>query len=70
MKNGEQLLLDMSPELAAKLENMSENIHCSKSDILRKAIILFDLASKYTRQGKHLVVVDDNNNRVSEIVGI
>lgn len=70
MKRSEQLLLNMSPSLAEKLDILSEEIHCSKSDVLRKAIILFDLALAYKKKGNHLVVMDDQNNKVSEIVGL
>ncbi len=37
-KSTKQILLNISPELSEKLNEMAEEMHISKSDVLRKAI--------------------------------
>lgn len=39
-----RLSLDVSPELNQKLDQLTEDTHSSKSDILRKAITLMGVA--------------------------
>lgn len=44
-------LQDMSPELNEKLEKMSREAHATKTDILKKATFLMDIAMDILRAG-------------------
>lgn len=62
--------LNVSPELADKIEQMSEKAHTTKSDILRKAIFLMDIAIDSKEHGNKLAVVNPQGQKVSEIIGV
>jgi len=57
-------------ELAEKLGVLSERSDTTKSEILRKALILFSVAQEGTREGKKLALVGDKGQVVTEIVGL
>ena len=65
-----RMSLNISPELNDKLERMSEESHTSKSDILRKAIFLMDLAIDSKKHGNKLAVVNSEGQKVTDIVGV
>ncbi len=69
-----RLSLDVSPELYALLESLAERTDESKSDVLRKAIVLMDVAVKASQEGKRLLVQDppQKNGQVNqtEIIGL
>lgn len=65
-----RLNLDISAQLNAKLDGLAESIGGSKSDVLRKAIALMELAVDAKNNAQKLVVVDSSNKIVKEIVGI
>lgn len=65
-----KMSLHLSEETNDMLEKLCEDNHLSKSEFLRKSIALMELALKYKKKGDHLIVVDNNNNKVSEIIGI
>lgn len=70
--NGEaiRLSLSVSPELNNRLEELAESGHVSKSEILRKAIALFDVAAEAKADKKRIGILDQNKQLVTEIVGI
>lgn len=70
MSNVVRMSLNISPELAEKLEKMSEESHSSKSDVLRKAIFLMDIAIGSKKEGNQLAVVNKDGQKVSGILGI
>ena len=70
MSNVVRMSLNISPELAEKLEKMSEESHTSKSDVLRKAIFLMDIAIDSKKEGNQLAVVNKDGQKVSGILGI
>ena len=70
MSNVVRMSLNISPELAEKLEKMSEESHSSKSDVLRKAIFLMDIAIDSKKEGNQLAVVNKDGQKVSGILGI
>lgn len=70
MSNVVRMSLNISPELAEKLEKMSEESHSSKSDVLRKAIYLMDIAIDSKKEGNQLAVVNKNGQKVSGILGV
>ncbi len=60
--------VEMSPELAEKLEEMSEIEHTSKSDIFRKALFLMHVAINSKRKGNELAVVNSAGYKVGDII--
>ncbi|MBT9567914.1 MAG: hypothetical protein IV085_06405 [Thiobacillus sp.] len=44
--------------------------HTTKSNVLRRAIALFDIAFEATRNKRYLGILDQNNNLETEIVGL
>ncbi len=65
-----KMSLHISPELNEELENMSEQAHASKSDILRKAIALMKVALETKKSGKRLAVLNERRELVNEIIGL
>lgn len=65
-----RLSLSVSPELNARLDVLAQTGHTSKSEILRKAIALFDVAAQAKAQNNRLGVLDQDKRLVSEIIGI
>src|ERR1700730_414053 len=64
------LSLIVSPQLNETLEGLAESQHTTKSDVLRKAIALFDLASEAKANDQRLGILDKDRKIVTEIVGL
>jgi len=60
--------VDMSPELAGKIEEMAELSHTSESDIFRQAIFLMHVALDSKIKGNQLAVVDNKGHKVGDII--
>lgn len=69
-KDSVRLTLVVSPELNERLEQLASNSHTSKSEVLRKAIALFDLAAEAKAGKKRIGILDQNKQLETEIVGI
>jgi predicted transcriptional regulator len=65
-----RLSLVVSPELNETLEELAERSHSSKSDVLRKAIALFDVAAQAKQKDQRIGILDRDDKVVKEIVGI
>jgi len=66
-----RLSLDVSPELNHLLEELADQTGTTKSDVLRKAIALMDVAVDAKREGKRVYISDRAPEGASrEIVGI
>ena len=65
-----RLSLIVSGELNQTLEDLAREGHSTKSDVLRKAIALFDLASEAKHKHQKLGILDQSDKVVKEIVGI
>jgi predicted transcriptional regulator len=65
-----RLSLAVSPELNDRLELLASNGHMSKSEVLRKAIALFDVVAEAKSEKKRFGILDQNKQLVTEIVGI
>jgi len=65
-----RLSLSISPELNARLDSLAQSGHTTKSEVLRKAIALFDVAAQAKAENNRLGVLDQNKRLVSEIIGI
>jgi len=64
------LSLNMSSELNAKLEKMSADSHTAKTDILKKAIFLLDIAMDNTRKGNKIAILNQEDHKVGDIIGV
>jgi hypothetical protein len=65
-----RLSLDISPELNTLLENLAGSIGGTKSDVLRKAIALMEVAVDAKRQGKKFGIAEKDQQLATEIIGI
>jgi predicted transcriptional regulator len=65
-----RLTVDVTDELNRKLDELALATGGSKSDLLRKAITLIDLAVEAKRKGRHVAVVDNDDKVVTTIVGL
>jgi predicted transcriptional regulator len=65
-----RLSLSVSPELNARLDQLALKSHSSKSEILRKAIALFDVAAEAKAENKRIGILDQNKQLLTEIVGL
>lgn len=65
-----RLSLTVSPELNARLDELAASAHSTKSEILRKAIALFDVVAEAKAEKKRFGILDQNKQLVTEIVGI
>ena len=62
--------LIVSPELNETLEALAQSLHSSKSEILRKAIALYDVAAEAKQKNQRIGILDQDRKVVTEIVGI
>lgn len=65
-----RLSLALSPELNARLEELAQAGHTTKSEILRKAIALFDVVAEAKSEKKRFGILDQDRHLLTEIVGI
>ncbi len=61
--------LDVSPELFAKLQSMARDMRGTKSDVLRKALALMDVALDARKRGKKIGIADSSDQLTTEIIG-
>lgn len=69
-KESIRLSLTVSPELNERLEQLAVTGHTTKSEVLRKAIALFDVVAEAKTEKKRFGILDQNKQLVTEIVGI
>lgn len=69
-KESVRLSLALSPELNQRLEDLAQAGHTSKSEILRRAIALFDVVAEAKSEKKRFGILDQNKHLLTEIVGI
>ncbi len=65
-----RLSLDISPELNALLELLADKTGGTKSDVLRKAISLMEVAVEAKRQGKKFGIAEKDQQLSTEIIGL
>jgi predicted transcriptional regulator len=65
-----RLSLIVSPELNETLQELADKSHSTKSDVLRKAIALFDVAAQAKEKDQRIGILDQDDKVVKEIVGI
>lgn len=64
------LTLEVTDELNGRLDALASDLGGSKSDLLRKAIALIDVALQARRTGRRIAVVDEHGTIVTRIVGL
>lgn len=70
-KAAPRVSVDLSPQLNARLEKIvADHVIYSKTDILRRAFALFDVAVEAKDAGHRLGVFDEQGKLVKEIVGL
>ena len=65
-----RLTVDVSPELNQTLDQLAENAHLTKSEILRRAIALMKVAAQAHEKGQKLALIAQDQQAMTEIVGI
>jgi metal-responsive CopG/Arc/MetJ family transcriptional regulator len=65
-----RLNISILDDLAKKLDELSGESQTTKSEILRKALTLFDVAREGKRHGKMLALVGEGGQVTTEIVGL
>ena len=65
-----KLSLFVSPQLNETLESMAQESGSTKSDVLRKALALLEVASEARRDGKRIGILTKDRQVVTEIVGV
>lgn len=65
-----RLSLDLSPELNQTLERLAASNGGSKSEILRKAVALMEVAVEAKREGKKFGIAEKDQTLTTEIIGI
>ncbi|HEX8073144.1 MAG TPA: ribbon-helix-helix protein, CopG family [Pyrinomonadaceae bacterium] len=65
-----RLSLDISPELNRLLEELAAKTGGTKSDVLRKAITLMEVAVDAKRRGLKLGLADKDQTLATEIIGL
>lgn len=65
-----KLSLHLSPETDERIENLAHQNCISKSEFLRDAIALYEVALKNKEKGYHLAVLDENDKKIGDIIGL
>lgn len=65
-----RLSLSLSPELNERLEQLATSSHTTKTEILRKAIALYDVVAEAKTEKKRLGILDKDKQLLTEIVGL
>ncbi len=65
-----RLSLDVSPELNRLIEDIADRTDGTKSDVLRRAIALMDVAVRASESGKKVGVAEADGLLTTEFVGL
>jgi predicted transcriptional regulator len=65
-----RLSLDVSPELYETLNSLAAKLHSTKSDVLRKAVALLEVAVRAKEEHKKFGVAAADQTLETEIVGL
>ncbi len=65
-----KLSLFVSAQLNETLENLARESGSTKSDVLRKALALLEVASEARRDGKRIGILTTDRQVITEIVGL
>ncbi len=70
MSDRVRLNLVVSNELNNTLETIAESSGSTKTDVIRQALALMNIAHRAKRESKHLGITADANKLDTEIVGL
>ena len=70
VKEKVRLSLDMSPEMNAVLENLVNKTGTTKSEVLRRAVLLMDVIVDGKKRGLKFGFADPDQPLKTEIVGL
>jgi hypothetical protein len=62
--------LELTPEMNRTVEALARQVGATKSDVLRRAISLVEVALEAKRRHQKLGVIDEDDHVVSRIVGL
>lgn len=62
--------LEVSPELVTALDQLAEESKSTRSEVLLKAVALYQVAMEANRKGNRVAIVDSNGNVVTDIIGL
>jgi predicted transcriptional regulator len=65
-----RLTLEVSPELNRRLQGLADTIGETKSDVIRKAIVLMEVAVDAKRRGLKFGLAEKDQLLTTEIVGL
>jgi hypothetical protein len=65
-----RLNISITPALSQTLEDLALQENNTKSDILRKAIALFEVVHEARKEGGQILIVDPKSGDKKEIIGI
>jgi predicted transcriptional regulator len=65
-----KLSLFVSPQLNELLESLAKEVAGTKSDVLRKALALYEVAADAKRDGNRMGVITRDRQVLTEIVGV
>ena len=65
-----KMSLHLSNQTNDLLEQMCDDNQLTKSEFIRRAIALMGVAMNYKKKGGHLVVLDEKDNKMTEITGL
>ena len=67
-KDPVRLTLSLSPEMYEKLEQLANDAHTSKSEVMRRSLGIYDIAVEGKEEGYHLGLAKDRSRLEREIV--
>ncbi len=65
-----RLSVDVSPEFYKMLGIMAEESHSSKSDVLKKSVVLMNVALDEGKKGHQIGILGKDDKLITKIVGI
>jgi hypothetical protein len=65
-----RLSVDVSPQFYKMLDKMAEESHSSKSDILKKSVVLMNVALDEGKKGHQVGIIDKDDKLITKIIGI
>ncbi|HQT86502.1 MULTISPECIES: DNA-binding protein [Acidiphilium] len=65
-----RLNLLVSPELNDRLDTIAASAGATKTDVIRQAIALMEVAHQAKRESKHIGIASDRNKLETEFVGL
>ena len=60
----------MPDELNNIVEGLCEENHLTKSEFIRKALALMTYTLNYKQKGGHLAILDKNDKKLADVVGL